>query len=189
MLTGKTVTDADIRACWDRSACGDPNAGCPGSDPNGWDADKGWSLVNPDDARLALSSPPIFGVGDLQAYWRDRDVARQQCAAAINAATHTAVTVETIRIRHLIALFAAHCECRPLDVDRTEDEHSHDCDTGILDDVQTAIHAIDSDEQDGARLKCAEHWNRDLTNTIYGPLLAAAWTAPMDNDIARSTTL
>lgn len=38
-------------------------------------------------------------------------------------------------------LFARHCECRPLDLTRTEDDHAaiHDCDTGILHDIQIAL--------------------------------------------------
>ena len=80
-LTAKTLTLTDLLACWDRSKCGDPDG-----DPPTWDSDMGWSIVTPEDARLAMSSVPIFGVGDLQGYWRSRDAARQRCADAINAA-------------------------------------------------------------------------------------------------------
>lgn len=42
----------------------------------------------------------------------------------------------------LRALFARHCECRPLDLMRTEDDHAaiHDCDMGILADIQCALY-------------------------------------------------
>lgn len=38
-------------------------------------------------------------------------------------------------------LFARHCTCRPLDLHRAEGDHAaiHDCDTGILHDVQVAL--------------------------------------------------
>jgi hypothetical protein len=36
-------------------------------------------------------------------------------------------------------LFARHCECRPLDLHRTDHAAIHDCDTGILRDVQIAL--------------------------------------------------
>jgi hypothetical protein len=84
-VTAADLTDEMIGSFWDHSKCGDPKAGCPGSDPNGWDSDKGWSVITPEDARLAMSSVPIFGVGDLQGYWRSRDAARARIAAAINA--------------------------------------------------------------------------------------------------------
>ena len=50
----------------------------------------------------------------------------------------TSITAEMVTNDHLIALFAAHCECRPLDMWRAEYEHSHDCDTEILDDIKKA---------------------------------------------------
>jgi hypothetical protein len=79
-------------------------------------------------------------------------------------------------------LFARHCECRPLDLTRTEDDHAaiHDCDTAILHDVQVALGIVKID--DGARVetgivissgrgfqamreareRCAEHLASDL---------------------------
>jgi len=41
----------------------------------------------------------------------------------------------------LRALFAHHCKCRPLDFTRASDDHAaiHDCDTGILLDIQIAL--------------------------------------------------
>lgn len=37
-------------------------------------------------------------------------------------------------------LFARHCACRPLDLTRGDSDHAavHDCDTGILHDIQVA---------------------------------------------------
>jgi hypothetical protein len=90
------------------------------------------------------------------------------------------VTSETITDEQLTALFTAHCECRPLDIDRTDDEHSHDCDTGILDDVQTALNATDCEERYSARFRCAQQWNRNLTSKIYAPMLAAAFVKQGD---------
>lgn len=59
-------------------------------------------------------------------------------------------------------LFARHCECRPLDLTRTEDDHSHDCDTAILRDVQIALGIMQFDDigrvqaMREARARCAE---------------------------------
>ncbi len=80
--------------------------------------------------------------------------------------------------KQLYALFAAHCECRPLDVDKAEHEHSHDCDTGVLDDIQTALNATDSEEQDSAMYCCARHLEHDMDSLIYGPLLREAIDRP-----------
>jgi hypothetical protein len=48
----------------------------------------------------------------------------------------------------LHALFAKHCECRPLDLTRTEDDHAaiHDCDTAILHDIQIALGIVRFDD-------------------------------------------
>ena len=62
-------------------------------------------------------------------------------------------------------LFARHCQCRPLDLTRTEDDHAaiHDCDTGILQDIQIARGIIRFDDigrvqaMREARERCAEH--------------------------------
>lgn len=45
-------------------------------------------------------------------------------------------------------LFARHCECRPLDLTRREADHAaiHDCDTGILHDIQVALGIIRFDD-------------------------------------------
>jgi hypothetical protein len=45
-------------------------------------------------------------------------------------------------------LFARHCECRPLDLTRDEEDHAtiHDCDTGILHDIQVACRIRTADE-------------------------------------------
>jgi hypothetical protein len=95
----------------------------------------------------------------------------------------TSITAEMVTNDHLIALFAAHCECRPLDMWRAKYEHSHDCDTEILDDIKKAggwIGVVTMAKQK-ALARCAEHWNRDLASDIYAPLLATAWTTYMDN--------
>ncbi len=88
--------------------------------------------------------------------------------------TEDRLDAENVTDDHLRALFAAHCECRPLDLDRAEDEHSHDCDTAVLDDVQTALNATDGDEQCGARFRCAERWNADMVSDVYAPRIRAA---------------
>jgi hypothetical protein len=62
-------------------------------------------------------------------------------------------------------LFARHCECRPLDLARAEDDHAaiHDCDTAILHDVQVALGIVLFNDvgriqaMREARARCAEH--------------------------------
>jgi hypothetical protein len=51
------------------------------------------------------------------------------------------LTAVTITDQDLRDLFARHCECRPLDLERGEGAHAaiHDCDTGILSDIQYAL--------------------------------------------------
>jgi hypothetical protein len=51
------------------------------------------------------------------------------------------LTAATITEQDLRDLFARHCECRPIDLERGEGDHAaiHDCDTGILSDVQYAL--------------------------------------------------
>ena len=51
------------------------------------------------------------------------------------------LTAATITDQDLRDLYARHCECRPLDLERSEGDHAaiHDCDTGILSDVQYAL--------------------------------------------------
>ena len=79
------------------------------------------------------------------------------------------VTGETVTKEQLIALFERHCECRPLDLTRTSDDHAaiHDCDTEILSDVQYALAIVLFDDIGRiqaiheARARCAEHINRD----------------------------
>jgi hypothetical protein len=75
-------------------------------------------------------------------------------------------SVPTITDEQLRELFARHCECRPLDLTRSDSDHAavHDCDVGILLDVQLAlgIVQIDDDFERGqtmskARERCAEH--------------------------------
>lgn len=96
-------------------------------------------------------------------------------------------TNETLTDDDLRALFAAHCECRPLDLSRADDDHSHDCDTAILRDAQRAMGFVGTPEQhlagiragddaEKARIRCVEHWNRDVDSEIYAPRLASALT-------------
>ncbi len=61
------------------------------------------------------------------------------------------LTADTITDRDLRDLFERHCECRDLDgvdVRRAENDHAaiHDCDTGILHDVQIALGIIRFDD-------------------------------------------
>lgn len=51
------------------------------------------------------------------------------------------LTAATITNDQLRALFARHCACRPLDLHCGKDDHAaiHDCDTGILADIQIAL--------------------------------------------------
>lgn len=68
-------------------------------------------------------------------------------------------------------LFARHCECRPLDLTRGESGHAaiHDCDTGILHDIQVALGIVRSDDIGRtqamleARARCAKMlpWRRN----------------------------
>lgn|SRR5574341_35276 len=77
------------------------------------------------------------------------------------------LTAATITDDDLRALFARHCECRPLDLSRGEDDHAtiHDCDTEILEDVQVALAIIRFDDLGrvqairDARGRCAEFIN------------------------------
>jgi hypothetical protein len=64
-------------------------------------------------------------------------------------------------------LFARHCACHPLDLHRSEDDHAaiHDCDTGILADIQIALGIVRFDDIGRvqaireARARCAEILN------------------------------
>ena len=61
------------------------------------------------------------------------------------------LTADTITDQDLRDLFARHCECRDLDgvdVRRAENDHAaiHDCDTGILHDVQVALGIVRFDD-------------------------------------------
>lgn len=51
------------------------------------------------------------------------------------------LTAATITDQDLRDLFARHCECRPLDLERGEGDHAaiHDCDTEILSAIQIAL--------------------------------------------------
>lgn len=74
------------------------------------------------------------------------------------------LTAATITDQDLRDLFARHCECRPLDLERGDGDHAaiHDCDTGILSDVQYALGIVLFDDIGRvqaireARGRCAE---------------------------------
>jgi hypothetical protein len=74
------------------------------------------------------------------------------------------LTATTITDQELRDLFARHCECRPLDLERCDGDHAaiHDCDTGILTDVQIALGIVRFDDIGRvqtireARGRCAE---------------------------------
>lgn len=74
------------------------------------------------------------------------------------------MSADTITDDQLRDLFERHCECRPLDLERSEDDHAaiHDCDTGILHDVQVALGLVQFDDVGcvqairEARARCAE---------------------------------
>jgi hypothetical protein len=78
---------------------------------------------------------------------------------------NTPLTCSTVTVQQLRDLFARHCECRPLDLERGEGDHSHDCDTEILHDVQIALGFILFDDigraqtNQQARQRCADFIN------------------------------
>lgn len=47
------------------------------------------------------------------------------------------ITADTITDDEIRELFARHCECRPIDIERTS--HSHDCDAEIAEACRTAL--------------------------------------------------
>ena len=77
----------------------------------------------------------------------------------------TSNPTDTITNDQLRALFERHCECRPLDLARSENDHAtiHDCDTGILHDIQIALGIVLFDDIGRiqaireARARCADH--------------------------------
>ena len=79
------------------------------------------------------------------------------------------VTDDTVTEAQLIELFERHCECRPLDLTRGQDDHSHDCDTAILHDIQIALGIISFDDigriqaVHEARARCAKRllWKKN----------------------------
>jgi hypothetical protein len=85
----------------------------------------------------------------------------------------TPLTTDTITDQDLHDLFARHCECRPLDLHRAEDDHAaiHDCDTAILHDVQVALGFVLFDDigriqaiREG-RTRCAKIINAERKGT------------------------
>lgn len=71
------------------------------------------------------------------------------------------IVARHVHNEQLRELFARHCECRPLDLTRSEHDHAaiHDCDTAILHDVQVAMGIVQESDvaRDRARARCAEH--------------------------------
>lgn len=65
-------------------------------------------------------------------------------------------------------LFERHCECRPLDMRRTQDDHAaiHDCDTEVLHDVQLALGLVPcgDDARIQARARCGELFHARRTS-------------------------
>lgn len=66
------------------------------------------------------------------------------------------LTADTITDQQILVLFAQHCECKPLDIERAS--HSHDCDTEITEDCRTALGGspLWPDCMRAARARCAE---------------------------------
>ncbi len=96
------------------------------------------------------------------------------------------VTTATITDAQILALFAKHCECRPLDVDRRS--HSHDCDTDITDTCRVALGGRPDGQlyprstvealvqTQAARARCAEH----LNNAEGHAMTAGCWQCDLD---------
>lgn len=89
----------------------------------------------------------------------------------------------TITDDQLRDLFARHCECRPLNLTRTSEDHAaiHDCDTGLLYDIQIALGIIRFDDigriqsMREARERCAAMllWKRNARG---------GWDKPSDTN-------
>ena len=78
------------------------------------------------------------------------------------------ITADTITDEQIRELFAAHCECRPLNTARIS--HSHDCEDDATEDCRLALHAfqcggydtpiaVNTADQRAARVRCAEAFN------------------------------
>ena len=69
-------------------------------------------------------------------------------SAAVISWDPVPLTGKTITDDDLRRLFGRHCECRPLDLSRASGDHAaiHDCDTGILHDVQVALYIVRFDD-------------------------------------------
>lgn len=74
------------------------------------------------------------------------------------------VTADTITDAQIRDLFARHCECRPLDLTREDDDHAaiHDCDTAVLADIKIVLGVRFADrglaeaELQSARARCVQ---------------------------------
>ena len=83
------------------------------------------------------------------------------------------ITVDTITDEQIHELFARHCECRPINIDRTS--HSHDCDDDIVEDCRVALGGKPNGQfyprstataiiqTRAARACCAAHLNKEAT--------------------------
>lgn len=73
------------------------------------------------------------------------------------------ITTDNITDAQIHALFAQHCECRPLDIERAS--HSHDCDADFAEVCRTALGGspLWPDCMRAARARCAEIINARST--------------------------
>jgi hypothetical protein len=76
----------------------------------------------------------------------------------------TQETTDQLTSDQLRQLFAKHCECRPLDLERTADDHAaiHDCDTGILDEIQVAMSSGIAEEAADAMARCVTRYRKEF---------------------------
>lgn len=79
----------------------------------------------------------------------------------------------------LYALFERHCACRPLNLNRRADDHApdHNCNTGILLDIQIALNILQFDDigrlqaMREARIRCAKALDEIKRLTTLGRVL------------------
>ncbi len=91
-------------------------------------ADSGWTRLPPPPVQPVCDLCPRFAcyrhtAGGLRCAY---------CPRPEDMLTGLSVTDEQIR-----KLFALHCECRPINIDRMS--HGHDCDTAITDHCRVAL--------------------------------------------------
>ncbi len=75
----------------------------------------------------------------------------------------------TITNEQLHELWGRHCECRPIDLTRDENDHAaiHDCDTGILHDIQIALGVVRFN--DIGRIQAMREARVRCANTFHSP--------------------